>query len=57
MNPKAMIPSDTWGAAVTIRMAVHEKTRPTGDHTSRLTGVVLLALGSTLFLWGASTAP
>jgi hypothetical protein len=36
---------------------VHEKTRPTGARTVPLTGVTLLALGSTLFLWGASVPP
>jgi hypothetical protein len=32
---------------------VHEKTRPTGARTVPLTGVVLLAVGSTLLLWAA----
>jgi hypothetical protein len=33
---------------------VDEKTRPTGARTVPLTGAALLALGTTLFLWGAS---
>jgi predicted metal-binding membrane protein len=41
-----------WMALLTALM-VHEKTRPTGARTVPLTGVTLLALGSTLFLWGA----
>ena len=41
-----------WMAALTALM-VHEKTRPTGARTVPLTGVVLLAAGSTLMLWGA----
>jgi predicted metal-binding membrane protein len=41
-----------WMAALTAVM-VHEKTRPTGSQTVPLTGVVLLALGSTLLLWAA----
>ena len=41
-----------WMAALTALM-VHEKTRPTGDRTVPLTGVVLLAAGSTLLLWAA----
>jgi len=41
-----------WMAALTALM-VHEKTRPTGARTVPLTGVVLLAVGSTLFLWAA----
>jgi predicted metal-binding membrane protein len=40
-----------WMAALTAVM-VHEKTRPAGERTVALTGAVLLALGSTLFLWG-----
>jgi hypothetical protein len=32
---------------------VHEKTRPSGARTVPVTGAVLLALGSTLMLWGA----
>ncbi|HEV3378415.1 MAG TPA: DUF2182 domain-containing protein [Thermoleophilaceae bacterium] len=40
-----------WMAALTALM-VHEKTRPTGARTVPLTGVVLLAAGSTLLLWG-----
>jgi predicted metal-binding membrane protein len=42
-----------WMALLTALM-VHEKTRPTGARTVPLTGITLLALGSTLFLWGAS---
>jgi predicted metal-binding membrane protein len=42
-----------WMAALTALM-VHEKTRPSGAATVPLTGVVLLAAGSTLLLWGAS---
>ena len=41
-----------WMAALTALM-VHEKTRPTGAQTVPLTGVVLLAAGSTLMLWAA----
>lgn len=41
-----------WMAALTALM-VHEKTRPSGDRTVPLTGVVLLAIGSTLLLWAA----
>jgi predicted metal-binding membrane protein len=41
-----------WMAALTALM-VHEKTRPSGAQTVPLTGVALLALGSTLMLWGA----
>jgi predicted metal-binding membrane protein len=41
-----------WMAAMTALM-VHEKTRPSGAQTVPLTGVVLLAAGSTLMLWGA----
>jgi predicted metal-binding membrane protein len=41
-----------WMAALTALM-VHEKTRPTGARTVPLTGVVLLAVGSTLLLWAA----
>jgi predicted metal-binding membrane protein len=42
-----------WMALLTALM-VHEKTRPTGARTVQLTGVTLLALGSTLFLWEAA---
>jgi predicted metal-binding membrane protein len=45
-----------WMALLTALM-VHEKTRPTGARTVPLTGVTLLALGTTLFLWGAATSP
>jgi predicted metal-binding membrane protein len=41
-----------WMAALTGLM-VHEKTRPTGARTVPLTGVVLVAAGSTLLLWAA----
>jgi predicted metal-binding membrane protein len=41
-----------WMALLTALM-VHEKTRPSGARTVPLTGTVLLALGSTLLLWGA----
>jgi predicted metal-binding membrane protein len=41
-----------WMAALTAVM-VHEKTRPSGERTVPLTGVVLLAAGSTLLLWAA----
>jgi predicted metal-binding membrane protein len=41
-----------WMAVLTALM-VHEKTRPTGAQTVPLTGVVLLAAGSTLLLWAA----
>jgi predicted metal-binding membrane protein len=41
-----------WMAALTALM-VHEKTRPAGARVVPLTGVVLLALGSTLLLWAA----
>jgi predicted metal-binding membrane protein len=41
-----------WMAVLTALM-VHEKTRPTGAQTVSLTGVVLLAAGSTLMLWAA----
>jgi predicted metal-binding membrane protein len=41
-----------WMALLTALM-VHEKTRPSGARTVPVTGVTLLALGSTLFLWGA----
>jgi hypothetical protein len=34
-------------------LMVHEKTRPSGTQTVPLTGVVLLAIGSTLLLWAA----
>lgn len=42
-----------WMAALTALM-VHEKTRPSGERTVPLTGVVLLAVGSTLLLWAAN---
>jgi predicted metal-binding membrane protein len=45
-----------WMALLTALM-VHEKTRPLGARTVPLTGVTLLALGSTLFLWAASISP
>jgi predicted metal-binding membrane protein len=45
-----------WMALLTALM-VHEKTRPSGARTVPLTGVMLLALGSTLFLYAAQTAP
>ena len=41
-----------WMAALTALM-VHEKTTPAGERTVPLTGVVLLAMGSTLMLWAA----
>jgi predicted metal-binding membrane protein len=41
-----------WMAALTALM-VHEKTRPAGARTVPLTGVVLLAAGSTMMLWAA----
>jgi predicted metal-binding membrane protein len=41
-----------WMAALTALM-VHEKTRPSGAQTVPLTGVALLAAGSTLMLWAA----
>jgi predicted metal-binding membrane protein len=41
-----------WMALLTALM-VHEKTRPSGARTVPLTGVALLAMGSTLMLWGA----
>jgi predicted metal-binding membrane protein len=41
-----------WMAALTAVM-VHEKTHASGDRTVPLTGVVLLAVGSTLLLWAA----
>jgi predicted metal-binding membrane protein len=41
-----------WMAVLTALM-VHEKTRPAGARTVPLTGVVLLAAGSTLMLWAA----
>ena len=41
-----------WMAALTGLM-VHEKTRASGERTVPLTGVVLLAAGSTLLLWAA----
>jgi predicted metal-binding membrane protein len=45
-----------WMALLTALM-VHEKTRPAGARTVPLTGVTLLALGTTLFLWGAAPRP
>jgi predicted metal-binding membrane protein len=45
-----------WMALLTALM-VHEKTRPTGARTVPLTGATLLALGTTLFLYGAATSP
>jgi predicted metal-binding membrane protein len=45
-----------WMALLTALM-VHEKTRPTGARTVPLTGATLLALGTTLFLYGASMSP
>jgi predicted metal-binding membrane protein len=44
-----------WMALLTALM-VHEKTRPMGAGTVPLTGATLLAFGSTLFLWGASSS-
>jgi predicted metal-binding membrane protein len=41
-----------WMAALTMLM-VHEKSQPSGARTVPLTGVVLLAAGSTLLLWAA----
>jgi predicted metal-binding membrane protein len=41
-----------WMAALTALM-VHEKTRPSGARTVPVTGVMLLATGSTLLLWAA----
>jgi predicted metal-binding membrane protein len=41
-----------WMAVLTALM-VHEKTRPSGERTVPVTGAALLALGSTLMLWGA----
>jgi predicted metal-binding membrane protein len=41
-----------WMAALTVLM-VHEKSQPSGARTVPLTGVVLLAAGSTLLLWAA----
>jgi predicted metal-binding membrane protein len=41
-----------WMAALTGVM-VHEKTRLSGEQTVPLTGVILLAAGSTLMLWAA----
>jgi hypothetical protein len=43
--------------ALLTALMVHEKTRPTGARTVPLTGVTLLALGTTLFLYGAGTSP
>jgi predicted metal-binding membrane protein len=50
------VASLVWMALLTALM-VHEKTRPTGARTVPLTGVTLLALGSTLLLYGAWTSP
>jgi predicted metal-binding membrane protein len=44
-----------WMALLTALM-VHEKTRPTGARAVPVTGATLLALGSTLFLYGAWTS-
>jgi predicted metal-binding membrane protein len=41
-----------WMAVLTALM-VHEKTRPSGARTVPVTGAALLAMGSTLMLWGA----
>jgi predicted metal-binding membrane protein len=41
-----------WMAGLTALM-VHEKTRPSGSQAVPLTGVILLAIGSTLLLWAA----
>jgi predicted metal-binding membrane protein len=41
-----------WMAVLTMLM-VHEKTQPSGASTVPVTGVVLLATGSTLLLWAA----
>jgi predicted metal-binding membrane protein len=41
-----------WMAALSMLM-VHEKCQPSGARTVPLTGVVLLAAGSTLLLWAA----
>ncbi|HEY6780637.1 MAG TPA: DUF2182 domain-containing protein [Thermoleophilaceae bacterium] len=51
----AGVASLIWMALLTALM-VHEKTRPAGARTVPITGAVLLALGSTLFLWGAYAA-
>jgi predicted metal-binding membrane protein len=45
-----------WMALLTALM-VHEKTRPTGADMAPVTGVTLLAFGTTLFLWGAALSP
>jgi hypothetical protein len=45
-----------WMALLTA-LTVHEKTRPTGARTVPFTGITLLALGTTLLLWGAATSP
>jgi predicted metal-binding membrane protein len=42
--------------ALLTTLMVHEKTRPSGQRTVPITGATLLALGSTLFLWGAYAA-
>jgi predicted metal-binding membrane protein len=42
-----------WMALLTALM-VHEKTRPAGAKAVPVSGITLLALGSTLFLWGAA---
>ena len=49
------VASLTWMALLTALM-VHEKTRPAGARTVPLTGATLLAVGTTLFLYGASTS-
>jgi predicted metal-binding membrane protein len=51
----AGVASLVWMALLTTLM-VHEKTRPAGQRTVPITGATLLALGSTLFLWGAYAA-
>jgi predicted metal-binding membrane protein len=51
----AGVASLVWMALLTTLM-VHEKTRPSGQRTVPITGAVLLALGSTLLLWGAYAA-
>jgi predicted metal-binding membrane protein len=44
-----------WMALLTALM-VHEKTRPTGARIVPIAGITLLALGTTLLVWGASTS-
>ncbi len=51
----AGVASLVWMALLTALM-VHEKTRPAGRRAVPITGAVLLALGSTLLLWGAYSA-